>query len=216
MLKVGLSGGIGSGKSIVSARLKAHGAVVIDSDLIAREVVAAGTPGLADVAERFGDDVLTDDGALDRAALGTIVFTDPSARADLEAITHPRIAARTQELFGQAGNRAIVVHDVPLLVEKSMGGGYHLVVIVGTPEEERLRRLVDDRGMDPAHAQSRIDSQADDDARRAVADVWLDNTGTTADLEAAVDALWRDRLVPAEREIRSLDASSRDTRSLGD
>lgn len=211
MLKVGLSGGIGSGKSTVSARLKAHGAVVIDSDLIAREVVAAGTPGLADVAERFGDDVLTDDGALDRAALGAIVFTDPSARADLEAITHPQIAARTQELFGQAGNRAIVVHDVPLLVEKSMGGRYHLVVIVGAPEEERLRRLVDDRGMDPPQAQSRIDSQADDDARRAVADVWLDNTGTTADLEAAVDALWRDRLVPAEREIRSLE-----TRSLGD
>lgn len=202
MLKVGLSGGIGSGKSTVSARLETHGAVVIDSDLIAREVVAVGTPGLAEIAERFGDEVLTDDGALDRAALGSIVFSNAAARADLEAITHPRIAARTQELFAEAGERAIVVHDVPLLVEKSMGGGYDVVVIVGTPQAERLRRLVDDRGMDPAHAQARIESQAKDEARRAVADVWLDNTGTTADLEAAVDTMWRDQLVPREAAHR--------------
>lgn len=203
MLKVGLSGGIGSGKSTVSARLKAHGAVVIDSDLIAREVVGARTVALADIAERFGNNVLTQDGALDRAALGAIVFTDPCARADLEAITHPKIAERTQQLFAEAPTDAIVVHDVPLLVEKSMGGGYHLVVIVGAPEEVRLRRLVGERGMDPAHAQARIDSQASDDARRAAADVWLDNTGTSADLEAAVDALWHGCLVPLEMDVRS-------------
>lgn len=203
MLKVGLSGGIGSGKSTVSARLKAHGAVVIDSDLIAREVVGPGTPGLADIVERFGDEVLTQGGALDRAALGSIVFTDPSARADLEAMTHPRIAARTQELLAQADARAIVVHDVPLLVEKSMEAGYHVVVIVDAPEQMRLRRLIDNRGMDPAHARSRIDSQARDEARRAVADVWLDNTGTTADLETAVDALWHERLVPMEADLQA-------------
>ncbi len=203
MLKVGLSGGIGSGKSTASARLKALGAVVIDSDVIAREVVAAATPGLGEIAERFGDDVLAEDGALDRAALGAIVFTDPAARADLEALTHPRIAARTRELFAEAEENAIVVHDVPLLVEKSMGSGYHLVVIVGAPEHVRLQRLIDERGMEPAHAQSRIDSQASDEARRAVADVWLENTGTTEDLEAAVDALWHDRLVPLEVELRA-------------
>jgi len=203
MLKVGLSGGIGSGKSTVSARLKAHGAVIIDSDLIAREVVGPGTSGLADIVERFGDEVLTATGGLDRAALGSLVFTDPGARADLEAITHPRIAQRTGDLFAQADERAIVVHDVPLLVEKSMGAGYHLVVIVGAPEHLRLRRLVDDRGMDPAHAQSRIDSQATDEARKATADVWLDNTGTTVDLQAAVDALWHERLVPMEAVLHT-------------
>ena len=203
MLKVGLSGGIGSGKSTVSARLKAHGAVIIDSDLIAREVVGPGTSGLADIVERFGDEVLTATGGLDRAALGSLVFTDPGARADLEAITHPRIAQRTGDLFAQADERAIVVHDVPLLVEKSMGAGYHLVVIVGAPEHLRLRRLVDDRGMDPAHAQSRIDSQATDEARKAAADVWLDNTGTTVDLQAAVDALWHERLVPMEAVLHT-------------
>lgn len=203
MLKVGLSGGIGSGKSTVSARLRTRGAVVIDSDVIAREVVAAGTPGLAEIADRFGDNILTQDGGLDRAALGAIVFTDNQARADLEAITHPRIAARTQELFVDASEHAIVVHDVPLLVEKSMGAGYHLVVIVDAPGDVRLRRLVQDRGMDPVHAQSRIDSQASDQARRAAADIWLTNTGSKEDLQTATDALWRDRLVPLEAQLRT-------------
>src|SRR5512132_2683916 len=130
MLRIGLSGGIGSGKSTVAQRFSALGAVVIDADSLAREVVAPGSEGLAAIAGRFGDSVLEEDGALNRAALGTLVFSDPQARRDLEEITHPRLAARTGELVGHAAEDAIVVHDVPLLVEKHLGPSYHLVLIV--------------------------------------------------------------------------------------
>ncbi|MCE0488228.1 dephospho-CoA kinase [Ornithinimicrobium sediminis] len=202
MLRVGLSGGIGSGKSTVSARLAEHGAVVVDADRLAREVVAAGSAGLAQVVARFGTGVVAADGTLDRATLGEVVFGDPQARRDLEAITHPRIARRTAELVAAAPADAVVVHDVPLLVEKDMGAAYHLVVIVGVGEQERLRRLVDQRGMDPQQARSRIDSQADDTRRRAAADVWLDNHGTVEELERQVDLLWGGRLVPFEHNVR--------------
>ncbi|MGB3186717.1 MAG: dephospho-CoA kinase [Ornithinimicrobium sp.] len=203
MLRVGLSGGIGSGKSTVARSLADLGAVVIDSDMIAREVLAPGTDGLAQVAQRFGGEVIDADGALDRPALGQIVFTQASARADLEAITHPLIAERTAALMAQAGARDIVVHDVPLLVEKGMGPAYHLVVIVHAPEEQRLRRLVDDRGMTQSDATARIRSQADEAARRAAADVWLENTGSASALRKSVEELWTERLVPYERRLHN-------------
>lgn len=203
MLRVGLSGGIGSGKSTVSARLAELGAIVVDADQVAREVVERGTPALAEIAQRFGAGVLTADGVLDRPALGAIVFGDPAARRDLEAITHPRIQARSAELFAMAPADAVVVHDIPLLVETGRVGDYALTVIVDVPEQERVRRLVDSRGMPSDQARARIASQADDAQRRAAADVLLDNSGTVADLHARVDALWHERLVPFERNLRT-------------
>ena len=203
MLRVGLTGGIGSGKSTVAQRLAELGAVVIDSDVLAREVVAPGSPGLAAVADRFGDDVLESDGSLNRAALGAIVFADDQARRDLEAITHPLIAARTAELTTKAGEVSVVVHDVPLLVEKQMGPAYHLVVVVGAAEQTRVKRLATTRGMTEADARSRIAAQATDEQRRAAADVWLDNDGPRQALLQAVDRLWSDRLVPFEVNVRT-------------
>ena len=202
MLWVGLSGGIGSGKSTVSARLAELGAVVIDADLIAREVVEPGTPALAEITERFGTMVLTTDGALDRPALGSVVFGDPAARADLEAITHPRIFARTQELRDGAPDDTVVVHDIPLLVELDRSADYALTLIVDVPEQVRLRRLVDLRGMDEAEARRRIAAQADDERRRKAADVLLPNIGSVEELHASVDRLWHERLVPFEAGLR--------------
>jgi len=202
MLRVGLTGGIGSGKSTVAGRLTDLGAVVVDADVLAREVVAPGSEGLRAVAERFGDGVLDDEGALNRPALGALVFADAQARRDLEAITHPLIARRTAELFAAAPADAVVVHDVPLLVEKSMGAAYHLVLVVGSAEETRVRRLATTRGMTEADARSRIGAQASDEQRRAAADVWLDNDGTREALLGRVDALWADRLVPFEANVR--------------
>lgn len=196
MLRVGLSGGIGSGKSTVADRLRELGAVVVDSDLLAREVVAPGSDGLAAVVERFGPGVLAADGSLDRAALGAIVFADADGRRDLERITHPRIAARAGELVAAAPPEAVVVHDVPLLVEKHMGAGYHLVLIVDTDESTRIARLTTLRGLTEADAKARIAAQATDEQRRAAADVLLPNNGSVEQVRAAVDALWRDRLVP--------------------
>ncbi|MGB5951869.1 MAG: dephospho-CoA kinase [Ornithinimicrobium sp.] len=196
MVRVGLSGGIGSGKSTVAGHLRDLGGVIIDSDVIAREVLAPGSPGLAQVVTRFGDHVLDAQGALDRPALGRIVFVHEPSRRDLEAITHPLIARRTAELFEKAGAAEVVVHDVPLLVEKNMGSGYDVVVMVHVNTEERLRRLVEDRGMSEAEARSRIASQAGDDARRAAADIWLDNNGTPEELKRAVANLWSEHLKP--------------------
>ncbi|HLS44202.1 MAG TPA: dephospho-CoA kinase [Ornithinicoccus sp.] len=196
MLWVGLSGGIGSGKSTVASVLAGHGVVVIDADRLAREVVQPGTPGLTTIVERFGPEVITEDGALDRAALGGVVFSDPGARKELEAITHPLIAARTRELVDSVPEESIVLHDVPLLVELGYAPRYHLVVIVGASAATRLDRLVRERGMDRAEAERRVSAQADDRERRAVADVWLDNEGAVEDLENAAKSLYDDRLVP--------------------
>lgn len=196
MLRVGLTGGIGSGKSTVARCLAGLGAVVVDADAVAREVVEPGMPALDAIRDRFGDAVFSPDGALDRPALGRLVFGDPAALADLEAVTHPAIWQRTAELVARAPQDAVLVHDMPLIVEKSMGEGYHLVVVVGADEDERLDRLVRDRGMDPADARARIHAQADDDARRAAADVWLDNSTTPAHLEVEVRRLWAERLEP--------------------
>lgn len=198
MLRIGLTGGIGSGKSTVSRRLTELGAVVVDADLIAREVVEPGEPALDQIRERFGESVFTADGALDRPALGRVVFGDPQALADLEGITHPAIWARTAQRLAEAedSGTAVSVHDMPLLVEKQMAGEYHLVLVVDTDEEERVRRIVANRGTPEAEARSRIAAQASDEQRRAVADVLLDNNGTPDALLATVDRLWEERLAP--------------------
>ncbi|MFG3715138.1 dephospho-CoA kinase [Micromonospora sp. NPDC047730] len=202
MLMVGLTGGIGSGKSAVASRLAERGAVVIDADQVAREVVAPGTEGLAEIVAAFSDRVLDAGGALDRAALGAVVFADEAARRRLEGIIHPRVRARTAELAAAAVPDAIVVNDVPLLVEVGLAPTYHLVVVVQTAVATRLARLARDRGMDQAEAERRIAAQADDARRRAAADVVLTNDGSLADLHAAVDALWQERLLPYEANLR--------------
>jgi dephospho-CoA kinase len=202
MLRVGLTGGIGSGKSTVSAQLASLGAVVVDADAVAREVVEPGTPAVVAIADRFGPEVLAGDGRLDRPGLGRIVFGDPAALRDLEAITHPAIWARTAELVAAAPGDAVVVHDMPLIVEKGMAADYHLVVVVGAGEEVRLRRLVELRGMPEADACTRIAAQATDVERRAAADVWLDNEATTDSLRASVLRLWHERIEPFELNVR--------------
>jgi dephospho-CoA kinase len=203
VLRVGLTGGIGAGKSTVARRLADRGAVVVDADVVAREVVEPGTEGLAAVVEAFGSGVLDPAGRLDRAALARIVFPAEPARRRLDALLHPRIAVRTRELLAAAPADAVVVHDVPLLVENRMGAGYHLVLVVHAPPAERVRRLVAGRGMSEQDVLARVAAQADDDARRAAADVWLDNGGAPADVLAAVDALWTQRLVPFEAGVRA-------------
>ena len=191
-MRVGLSGGVGSGKSTVSALLAEHGATVIDADALAREVVEPGTEGYAAVVARFGDAVVAD-GRLDRPALAKIVFNDEQARADLNAIVHPLVGRRTAELMAAAAPDAIVVYDVPLLVESNMAAGFDRVVIVEAPVELRVQRL-QGRGMPEPDARARIAAQASDEQRRAVADEIVDNSGTRQQLEAQVDALWQ-RLV---------------------
>ncbi|TNC23078.1 dephospho-CoA kinase [Mumia zhuanghuii] len=195
MTRVGLTGGIGSGKSAVTALLRERGAVVVDADVLAHEVVEPGTPGFAAVVERFGDGVLDSDGRLDRPALGAVVFADEQARRDLEAIIHPRVRARAAELEAAAGPDAVVVHDVPLLVETGQAELYDLVVVVDVPVETQIERLASNRGMSRAEAESRIAAQATREQRRGAADVVIDNSGTLADLADAVDVLWR-RLAP--------------------
>ncbi|ABP55573.1 Dephospho-CoA kinase [Salinispora tropica CNB-440] len=202
VLMVGLTGGIGSGKSAVAARLAGWGAVIVDADRLSREVVAPGTEGLAEIVATFGDQVLGPDGALDRAALGSLVFTDEPGRRALEAIIHPRVRTRTAELVAAAPPGAVVVNDVPLLVESGLGPTYHLVVVVQTALSIRLERLTRDRGMEPAEARRRIAAQADDARRRAAADVLLTNDGTRDELHREVDALWADRLLPYAVNLR--------------
>jgi dephospho-CoA kinase len=201
VLRLGLTGGIGAGKSTVAARLAEHGAVVVDADRIARDVVAVDTEGLAEVVATFGAGVLDPDGALDRAQLAKIVFSDPEARAKLNAIVHPRVAERTAAIVAQAAPDAVLVHDIPLLVENGMAPAFHLAMVVYAPAEIRVRRLVG-RGLTEADARARIAAQASDEQRRAVADVWLDNSGWPEEVQAAVDALWAERLVPFEANVR--------------
>ena len=190
VFRLGLAGGIGSGKSTVSARLAEHGAVVIDYDRLAREAVEPGTPGLAAIAERFGDQVIAADGTLDRNALGAVVFGDDTARADLEAITHPAIFELATALEATVADDGVVVHDLPLLVEAGMATLFDLVVVVDVPEDVQVERLVTLRGMTEAEVRARLAAQASREERAAVADVVLDNTGTIEDLEARVDELW--------------------------
>ncbi len=201
MLRVGLTGGIGSGKSTAAARFVERGAVLVDSDRLAREVVAPGTGGLAEVVAAFGESILDAEGGLDRPALGAKVFGDSAALARLNAIVHPLVRARSSELVAAAPRGSIVVQDVPLLVEGGMAAHFPLVVMIHAEVEERVRRLVEHRGMPERDARARVAAQADDAARRAAADVWLDNSGTPEALNAAVDALWDTRLVPFAADL---------------
>ncbi|MFG2569735.1 dephospho-CoA kinase [Streptomyces sp. NPDC048567] len=190
MLRVGLTGGIGAGKSEVSRLLVGHGAVLIDSDRIAREVVEPGTPGLAAVAEEFGPGVLAPDGTLDRPALGAIVFADPDRLAALNAIVHPLVRDRSAELEKAAGPDSVVVHDVPLLTENGLAPLYDLVIVVDAAPETQLDRLVRLRGTTEADARARMAAQATREQRRAVADLVIDNDGPVEELVARVREVW--------------------------
>ncbi|WP_344587944.1 dephospho-CoA kinase [Actinomadura vinacea] len=198
MLKVGLTGGIGSGKSEVSSRLRGHGAVVIDADRIAREVVEPGTPGLAAVVAEFGEEVLLPDGGLDRPKVGSIVFADPQRLTALNGIVHPLVGERTRELMEAAPGDAVVVFDVPLLAENGLGEMYDVVVVVDAPVETQLERLTSRRGMTEEDARSRIAAQASRADRRAIADRVIDNSGSLDDLKSQVDTLWEDLTHRAE------------------
>ncbi|MDR2566035.1 MAG: dephospho-CoA kinase [Bifidobacteriaceae bacterium] len=194
MLRVALTGGIGAGKSTALRRLAELGYPVVDSDVLARAVVAPGAPGLAAVAQAFGQAILLTDGSLDRAALGRIVFADAQARARLEAITHPLIqseSARIQERARAAGAQAVIC-DIPLLVETSQAGDFDLVVTVAAPESVRLERLTK-RGMTPSHALARIRAQVTEAERAAVADIVLDGSGAESNLREQINS----RLLPA-------------------
>ncbi|MGN6680451.1 MAG: dephospho-CoA kinase [Streptosporangiaceae bacterium] len=190
MLRVGLTGGIGAGKSEVSRRLSAQGAILIDADAIAREVVAPGTPGLSAVTGIFGTEVLRADGSLDRKGLGEIVFADPAKLEALNKIVHPLVGQRMAELERGTGPEAIVIHDVPLLAENDLAGGYDLVIVVDAPEHVQLDRLTRQRGMSAEQAQARMAAQASRDKRLAVADLVVDNSGSLAELDRQVGDLW--------------------------
>jgi dephospho-CoA kinase len=196
VLRIGLTGGIGSGKSTVSRLLAGHGAVIVDADVIAREVVEPGTPGLAAVVEAFGPHVVGPDGSLDRPALAAVVFGDPGARRRLDGIVHPLVRARATEVAAAAPPDAVVVHDVPLLVETGQAATYDLVLVVEADPGTRVARLVQ-RGLTAEDARARMAAQATDEQRRAVADVVLDNSGTPDQLEEQVDRFWAERVVPA-------------------
>ena len=196
MLTIGLTGGIGSGKSTVARLLAERGALVVDADRIAREVLEPGSPGLAAVAAEFGAGVLAADGSLDRAALAAIVFADEAARRRLDGLVHPLVRRRSAEMIADAPADAVVVNDVPLRVETGQAGSYDLVLVVETDLDARVARLVD-RGLSEQDARARIAAQATDEQRRAVADVVVDNSGAPEDLAEQVDRFWRERVVPA-------------------
>ncbi|WP_298229866.1 dephospho-CoA kinase [Gryllotalpicola sp.] len=197
MQVIALTGGIASGKSTVSQRLAELGAVVVDADKIVREVQRPGEDAFERIVETFGPGVIAEDGTLNRPALGAIVFSDEAKRLALNAIVHPAVQERVAQRIAETGARdpdAVVVYDVPLLAEgaRDPRGGFDRVVVVHTPADERIERMVRDRGMTEADARARIGAQASDDARLAVADTVLDNTGTRGELIAQVDELWAD------------------------
>jgi dephospho-CoA kinase len=195
VLNIGLTGGIGSGKSTVSALLAERGAVIVDADRIAREVVEPGTPGLAAVVSAFGEGVVGPDGGQDRAALAAVVFADAEARARLDGIVHPLVRARAAEVVAAAPPDAVLVHDIPLLVETGQAGRYELVLVVQADLGTRVARLVA-RGMTEDDARARIAAQATDEQRAAVADVVLDNSGTREELAAQVSRFWTEQVLP--------------------
>lgn len=196
---VGLTGGIASGKSSVATLLADRGAVIIDADVLARDVVAAGAPLLAEVARRFGPGILADDSSLDRAALGRIVFADPVARQDLEALIHPAVRRRAAELESAAAPGSVVVHVIPLLVETGQTDRFDLVVVVDADSSTQLARIRARDALDDASAKARIAAQATRETRLAAADVVIDNTGTPDELDHQVDRLWQ-RLLAFHRD----------------
>ena len=207
MYLIGLTGGIASGKSTVARRLYEHGAVHIDADQLARRVVEPGTPALAAIIDRFGTAVLRPDGTLDRAKLGELIFNDDEARADLNAIVHPAVRELSARLIAKAEEadpRAVVVYDVPLLVEASVDHPFDLIVVTSAPRRTQLKRLVEDRGLDPMQAEARVDAQVANTERLAVADVVIDTDGTLGHTMSQADALWGRILKErAERAARS-------------
>jgi dephospho-CoA kinase len=196
-MRVGLTGGVASGKSTVSRLLREHGAVVVDADQIAREVVAPGTPGLAAVVAEFGDDVLDSEGRLDRARLGAVVFADQARRTALEAIVHPLVRARAAQLEAAAAPGSVVVHDIPLLVETGQGPDFDAVVVVDVPEPVQVERAVRERGWTPEEAASRVAAQATRADRLAAATHVIDNSGTLEDLRQRVAEVF-DELVDTQ------------------
>jgi dephospho-CoA kinase len=201
VLRIGLSGGIGAGKSTVSATFSELGGIVVDGDVIAREVVEPGTEGLAALVEAFGKGILQPDGSLDRPALAAVAFSDEEKRKILNGIVHPLVGKRRQELIAAAPSDAVIVEDIPLLVESQMAPMFPLVVIVHADEDVRVARLVEHRGFTEADARARIAAQATVEQRQAVADVWLDNTGSSDELKAKARALWLDRVLPFARNL---------------
>lgn len=196
MLRIGLTGGIGAGKSTVSATFAECGAVIVDGDVLAREVVEPGTEGLAALVDEFGRDILLPDGALDRPALAARAFVDERQRTRLNAIVHPLVARRRAELVAAVAEDEVVVEDIPLLVESQMAPLFPLVVVVHADADVRLARLVGRRGMTEADARARIAAQAGDEQRRQVADVWLDNSGSEGELVERARDLWHQRILP--------------------
>ena len=201
MLRVGLTGGIAAGKSLAARTLQELGALVIDSDALAREVVEPGTDGLAAVVDAFGSGMLDGEGRLDRPALAAVVFSDADKRNTLNSIVHPRVRARAAELEEQAPAGTVVVHDIPLLVETGQHRNFDFVLVIDAPEEERIRRMAADRGMSEEAARARIAAQAGTAERAAAADVVLVNDGTAEQLVAAVRQLWQNRLVPLNEDL---------------
>jgi dephospho-CoA kinase len=189
-VKAGLTGGIASGKSEVSRRLADLGAVLIDADAVAREVVEPGTPGLAAIVGAFGAGVLSPDGSLDRPRLGEMVFSDGALREKLNAIVHPLVSERMLEKERSAPPGSVLVHDVPLLTENGLAGLYDVVIVVDVPAATQLDRLVRLRGMPPDQAQARLSAQASREERLAIADIVIDNSGSLADLDRQVAGLW--------------------------
>lgn len=189
-MNVGLTGGIGAGKSEVSARLAGLGAVIVDADAVAREVVAPGTPGLAQIVETFGPGILAADGSLDRPRLGEIVFADAALLAKLNAIIHPLVSVRSQELQRLAPANSVVIHDVPLLAENKLADRYDVVVVVDAPPQVQLDRLTRLRGMPADQARARMAAQASREERLAIADFVVDNSGDLDELDRQVTKLW--------------------------
>jgi dephospho-CoA kinase len=190
MTLIGLTGGIGSGKSTIARRLAEHGAHIIDADQIAREVVEPGTPALADIIAHFGERVLNADGTLNRSVVGEIVFTDAADRAVLNSIVHPAVQRRTRELFAESSAESIVVYDVPLLVEANPSYSFDAIVVASAPESIRVERLMEHRGMLESEALSRIQSQAPEEERLKIANHVIDTSGDINHTYAQVDALW--------------------------
>jgi dephospho-CoA kinase len=204
VLRIGLSGGIGAGKSTVSSTFEDLGAVVVDGDVISREVVEPGTEGLAKLVDAFGEDILSQDGALDRPALAAIAFSNDENRQTLNGIVHPLVAQRRSELIAgavEAEKNPVIVEDIPLLVESGMAPMFPLVVIVNADEDLRVKRLIEYRGFTEKDARSRIAAQATEEQRRAVADVWLDNSGSSEELVEQARVLWHERIMPFAQNL---------------